>query len=43
VFNIRSIPAVLFVPTDDKPQMSVGALPKPTFKQAIQEVLNVKE
>ncbi|MBC8315714.1 MAG: thioredoxin [Bacteroidales bacterium] len=43
VFNIRSIPAVLFVPTDDKPQMSVGALPKPTFKQAIREVLNVKE
>ena len=43
VFNIRSIPAVLFIPTDDKPQMSVGALPKPTFEQAIREVLKVKE
>jgi len=43
VFNIRSIPAVLFIPMDDKPQMSVGALPKPTFEQAIREVLKVKE
>ena len=42
VFNIRSIPAVLFVPKTGKPQMSVGALPKPTFIQAIQEVLMVK-
>ncbi len=43
VFNIRSIPAVLFVPENEKPQMSVGALPKPTFVQAISEVLKVKE
>lgn len=42
VFNIRSIPAVLFVPKEGKPQMSVGALPKPTFEQAIKEVLLVK-
>ncbi|MFH1160591.1 MAG: thioredoxin [bacterium] len=42
VFNIRTIPAVLFVPKDGKPQMSVGALPKPTFVQAIQDVLQVK-
>jgi thioredoxin len=39
VFNIRSIPAVLFIPKEGKPQMSVGALPKPTFVQAIEEVL----
>jgi thioredoxin len=43
VFNIRSIPAVLFVPADAKPQMSVGALPKSTFEQAIKEVLKVQE
>jgi len=43
VFNIRSIPAVLFIPTDEKPQMSVGALPKPTFEQAIREVLKVNK
>lgn len=42
VFNIRSIPAVLFVPKEGKPQMSVGALPKPTFVQAITDVLMVK-
>ncbi|MBN1199477.1 MAG: thioredoxin [Bacteroidales bacterium] len=42
VFNIRSIPAVLFVPKDGKPQMSVGALPKPTFITAITDVLMVK-
>ncbi|MBL7137413.1 MAG: thioredoxin [Bacteroidales bacterium] len=42
VFNIRSIPAVLFIPKEGKPQMSVGALPKPTFVQAITEVLLVK-
>lgn len=42
VFNIRSIPAVLFVPKEGKPQMSVGALPKPTFVTAITDVLMVK-
>lgn len=41
-FNIRSIPAVLFVPVEGKPQMSVGALPKPTFETAIKDVLMVK-
>ena len=39
VFGIRSIPSVLFVPTDGQPQMSTGALPKETFKQAIDEFL----
>ncbi len=39
VFGIRSIPAVLFVPMEGKPQMSTGALPKETFKQAIDEFL----
>jgi thioredoxin len=42
VFNIRTIPAVLFVPKNGQPQMSVGALPKPTFIQAINDVLLVK-
>jgi len=39
VFNVTSIPRVLFVPKHGEPQMSVGALPKPTFIQAINEVL----
>ncbi|MFH1296770.1 MAG: thioredoxin [Bacteroidota bacterium] len=42
VFNIRSIPAVLFIPVEGKPQMSVGALPKPIFVTAIKDVLLVK-
>ncbi|MCF8369602.1 MAG: thioredoxin [Bacteroidales bacterium] len=39
VFGIRSIPAVLFIPMEGKPQMSQGALPKENFKQAIDEFL----
>ena len=39
VFGIRSIPAVLFIPMKGQPQMSTGALPKESFKQAIDEFL----
>ncbi len=39
LFGIRSIPAVLFIPMKGKPEMSQGALPKETFKQAIDEFL----
>lgn len=38
-FGIRSIPSILFVPMDENPQMAQGALPKETFKSAINEVL----
>jgi thioredoxin len=38
-FGIRSIPSLLFVPMDGQPQMAQGALPKETFKKAIDEVL----
>lgn len=41
MFGIRSIPSILFVPMNDKPQMAAGALPKDTFKQAFKDVLNV--
>lgn len=39
VFGIRSIPSILFVPMNDKPQMAAGALPKESFVQAINEIL----
>lgn len=39
VFGIRSIPSILFVPMNERPQMAAGALPKESFKQAIDEVL----
>jgi len=40
-FGIRSIPSLLFIPKDDKPQMAAGALPKETFKKIIEDVLKV--
>jgi len=42
MFGIRSIPSLLFIPLNDKPQMAQGALPKESFKQAFKEVLNVE-
>jgi thiol-disulfide isomerase/thioredoxin len=41
-FGIQSIPSLLFIPMDDKPQMAMGALPKPSLVKAIQEVLKVE-
>lgn len=41
MFGIRSIPSLLFCPKDGKPQMAVGALPKDSLVQAIDEVLGV--
>ena len=41
-FGIRSIPSVLFIPVNDKPQMSVGALPKEGFVEAIQKVFGIE-
>ena len=42
-FGIQSIPSILFVPLNDKPQMAVGALPKNSIKKAINEILNIAE
>lgn len=38
-FGIRSIPSLLFCPVDEQPQMAMGALPKETFIEAINDVL----
>ncbi|MDP3452260.1 MAG: thioredoxin [Bacteroidales bacterium] len=38
-FGIRSIPSLLFVPMTGSPQMAQGALPKSSFKEAIENVL----
>jgi len=43
MFGIQSIPSLLFVPQDGQPQMAMGALPKPTFEQAIADVLKVEK
>lgn len=41
IFGIQSIPSLLFIPLEGKPQMAMGALPKNSFKSAIADVLNV--
>lgn len=41
MFGISSIPSLLFIPKDDKPQMATGALPKQAFVDAIKDVLKV--
>ena len=38
-FGIRSIPTILFVPLNGQPQMVTGAMPKSSFKQAIDNIL----
>jgi thioredoxin 1 len=38
-FGIRSIPSILFCPQEGQPQMAMGALPKNSFKEAIESVL----
>lgn len=41
IFQIRSIPSLLFIPLDKQPMMQAGALPKPTLKDVIhKELLN---
>ena len=41
MFGIQSIPSILFVPSEGQPQMALGALPKETFRSAINDVLKV--
>lgn len=42
LFQINSIPAVMFIPKSGKPQMSVGALPKASFEKIINDFLLTK-
>ena len=39
MFGIKSIPSILFCPMEGQPQMSMGAMPKPQFVQAINDIL----
>ena len=43
VFQIRSIPSLLFIPMDKQPMMQAGALPKSAFIDVIEKELLVKE
>ncbi len=42
MFGIRSIPSILFIPMDGRPQMQVGALTKDGFKDVIKDVFKVE-
>jgi len=39
MFNIQSIPAILYVPANGKPQMAVGMSSKDEYIQQIQSLL----
>lgn len=43
VFQIRSIPAILFSPVEGKPMMQTGAFPKDTYVKIIEENLLKEE
>lgn len=42
-FGISTVPSMLFVPLDKKPQMAVGAQPKESFIKTIEEVFGIKK
>jgi thioredoxin len=39
VFQIRSIPSILYIPKEGQPTMTMGALPKAEFEKMIKELL----
>jgi thioredoxin len=41
MFGIRSIPSVLFTPMTGEPKMSVGMMPKDSYKQAISDIFGI--
>ena len=41
MFGIRSIPSLLFIPTEGEPQMAAGALGKPQFQQAFSDIFKL--
>ena len=42
VFNVMSIPSLVFIPLNDMPRLSVGALPKASMMKLVHEVLQVE-
>jgi thioredoxin len=41
MFGISSIPTILFIPKEGQPAISVGAMNKPGFIQAITDILKI--
>ena len=42
VFGIQSIPSILFIPVDEQPRMSMGAMTKDNFEKVFHDILKVK-
>lgn len=43
MFGVQSIPMFLFIPMDEQPQVGMGAMPKKSFKEAIDTFLLKKD
>ena len=43
MFGVQSIPMFLFIPMNEQPQIAMGALPRKSFKEAIDTFLLNKE
>jgi len=43
IFQVQSIPSLLFVPVEGQPQMAQGALSKDSFKKAFTDIFKVGE
>jgi len=41
-FGIQSIPSLLFIPLNEKPRLSVGALPKAGILKIVKDVLKIE-
>jgi thioredoxin-like negative regulator of GroEL len=42
-FGISSVPTILFIPVDGKPQIAQGALPAQNIRTAIEDVFKIKK
>jgi thioredoxin 1 len=42
LFDVQSIPTLLFIPLEGKPQIALGALPRADLERAIADVLKVE-
>jgi len=41
IFGIRSIPSVLFIPTNEQPRMATGAMPKEAYEKAFADIFGI--
>lgn len=43
LFEVRSIPSLLFIPLDEEPAMASGVIPREKLEQAIREIFALKK